>query len=68
MPDEFRKERLRDEGRGKEPMTLRMDTIGAARNATEAKQKAEEVVNDTDMMDQQVDHVGITHMTARLEE
>lgn len=45
-----------------------MDVRTTARNATEAKRKAEEVVNDTDMMDQTVDHMGITHMTAALEE
>lgn len=45
-----------------------MDVRTTARNATEAKKKAEDVVNDTDMMDQQVDHMGITHMTAQLEE
>ena len=45
-----------------------MDVRTTARNATEAKKKAEEVVDNTDMMDQQVAHMGITHMTAQLEE
>lgn len=44
-----------------------MDVHTTARNATEAKQKAEEVVNDTDMMDQEVEHMGITSMHAELE-
>lgn len=44
-----------------------MDVRTPARSATEAKKKAEEVVNNTDMMDQQVDHMGITRMTARRE-
>ena len=44
-----------------------MDVRTTARNATEAKKKAEEVVNNTDMMDQQGDHMGITCMTARRE-
>lgn len=45
-----------------------MDVRTTARNAAEAKKKAEDVVNNTDMMDQQVAHMGITHMTAQLEE
>ena len=44
-----------------------MNVRTTARNATEAKKKAEEVVNNTDMMDQTVEHMGIACMVARRE-